>query len=57
MQGFGGKSSTFGTTTVRSVILDDETDDVDPPDDDSGDPLYFMTLRYRIRYDETVPTF
>jgi hypothetical protein len=42
---------------VKSVILDDEDDSIAEPDDNSDQPIYAITLRYRIQYVETKPTF
>src|SRR5262245_3914279 len=53
MQGFSG---TLGTSEVRSTILDDEADSFESLQDDSDDGVFIITLRYRIRYDESVPT-
>lgn len=52
MQGFKGM---FGTTDVRSVILDDELDDYVGPIDASDKGVFFITLTYSIRYTESVP--
>jgi hypothetical protein len=54
MQGFRG---TMGSDAVKSVILDDEDDSIAEPDDNSDQPIYAITLRYRIQYVETKPTF
>lgn len=54
MQGFSG---TMGTTAVRSVILDDEVDAFEPLEDGSDKGIFRITLRYRIRYDESIPAF
>jgi len=54
MQGFSG---TMGATSVKSVILDDEQDAYEAPQDGSDNGLYRITLRYRIRYTESVPAF
>jgi hypothetical protein len=54
MQGFDG---TMGDTVVTACILDDETDDYEPPDEGSDRGVFSITLRYRIRYTESVPTF
>jgi hypothetical protein len=55
MQGFG--PGTFGSTAVKACLLDDETDAYEWPEDGSDKGIYRITLRYRIRYTETVPTF
>lgn len=52
MQGFSG---TMGSTTVHSVILDDEADQFTPPSDGSDNGIYSITLRYRIRHTESIP--
>lgn len=53
MQGFSG---TMGSVAVKSVILDDESDGYDPPEDDSDRGAFYISLKYRIRYTESIPT-
>ncbi len=55
MQGFG--PGTMGDTEVKACILDDEADAYEPPEDASDKGVFRITLRYRIRYTESVPTF
>jgi hypothetical protein len=54
MQGFSGA---MGSTLVTSVLLDDEVDAFEPNDDGSDTGLYRITLKYRIQYRESIPTF
>ncbi|WP_254509887.1 tail completion protein gp17 [Anatilimnocola floriformis] len=54
MQGFSG---TMGSVSVRAVILDDEVDAFEVPSDGSDNGIYRISLKYRIRYDESIPTF
>lgn len=57
MQGFSGSFGTGGNAVaVKAVLLDDESDGYDLPQDDSDRGAFFITLRYRIRYSESIPT-
>jgi hypothetical protein len=53
MQGFGGE---MDDTDVRTVVLADDFDDYEPPEDGSDDGFFHVTLDYAIRYTETIPT-
>lgn len=52
MQGFSG---TMGTTQVKTVILEDEKDAYDAPQDATDAPTFIIALLYRIRYTESKP--
>lgn len=52
MQGFSGL---MGTTKVQSAILDDESDSIEAPEDDSDEVVFIITLYYRILHTESVP--
>jgi hypothetical protein len=54
MQGFRG---TMGSDAIKTVVLDDEEDAYEAPDDGSDNGVFRITLRYRIMYTESIPTF
>lgn len=53
MQGFSG---TMGSTTVQSVILEDEFDEYEDPEDGSDNGVFGIAHDYQIRYAESLPT-
>ena len=53
MQGYRG---TMGSTTVQSVILDDEFDEYEESEDGSDQGVFGIAHDYLIRYVESVPT-
>ena len=53
MQGFSGA---MGSTTTHSVILEDESDEYEDPEDASDQGVYGIALDYLIRYVESLPT-
>lgn len=53
MQGFKG---TWGSTTVSSVVLENEIDLHDEPDDGSDDGWHQVAIDYFVRYVESVPS-
>lgn len=54
MQGFVG---TMGTHSIGVVILDNEVDLDEEPEDGGPTPIYRRAQDYRIRFTETRPTF
>ena len=54
MQGFKG---TWGSTTVSSVVFENEVDLYEEPDDGTDLGWHHIALDYFVRYSETVPTF
>ena len=54
MQGFGG---VVEGTQIDSVVLADEFDDFEEPQDGSSRGIYAVHLDFKIRYAETIPTF
>lgn len=45
----GRKNETWGSSTIYSVLFEDESDDLDPPIDGSESPFYVIVLVYRIQ--------
>lgn len=45
----GRKNETWGSTTIFSVLFEDESDDLDPPIDGEEVALYTVVLVYRIQ--------
>jgi len=54
LQGFRG---TISTIAVHWCLLDDDSDDYDPPADGSTKGTYHVIQTYRIQYLESIPTF
>lgn len=55
LDGFG--PGTMGSATVHWCLLDDESDDYDPPADGSAKGQFHVIQVYRIQFLETIPTF
>lgn len=54
LSGFAG---TMGSTTVDSVVLENESDLHEPPSDGGSRGMYHIACDYIICHQETVPTF
>jgi hypothetical protein len=52
-----GYSGTMGDATIYSVILQDESDDFDPPADGTQKGQYHVTQEYSFLFTESVPSF
>lgn len=53
MQGFSG---TVNGVVITSVILDDEADDIDEPQDGTDRVAFHIPLIFKIQYRESIPT-
>jgi uncharacterized protein DUF3168 len=53
MQGFNGA---MGDVTVTACTLEDDSDQVDAPEDGSDRVLYHIPLVFKIQYRESIPT-
>lgn len=53
MQGFSGE---MGDITITSCTLEDDSDQVDTPEDGSDRVIYHIPLVFKIQYRESIPT-